>query len=170
MNGRTDRLREAAWYADKLWSGQHWRAMMALCSRAMEEDGEDAGMLLRRGRSLLAMGREVEAERDLKRAVALAPQLAAALTLLCEIALRRRQLPVAEVFIRHALRREPNDARTLEVAKVVAGWRAAVDARALRRERAQSSAATGVVTTPLEHAVVQAAQAARAQAAAVHAA
>ena len=126
MNGRTDRLREAAWYVDRLWLGRHHRAILALCSRAMLEDGDDPGLLMRRGRSLLATGRVAEAKLDVSRASVLAPDAAGPYVLLCEIALRQHDLDRAEMLVTRALRLEPHHARARELEKVIVGWGAAV--------------------------------------------
>jgi uncharacterized protein HemY len=131
MNGRTDRLREATWYVDRLWVGRHHRAILALCSRAMTEDGEDPAILMRRARSLLATGRRAEAERDVLRASSLAPDSAAPYVLLCEIALRQHDLDRAELLITRALRLEPLHPRARELEQVIVGWGAAAAAHSV---------------------------------------
>lgn len=131
MNGRTDRLREAAWYVDRLWLGRHHRAILALCSRAMLEDGDDPALLMRRARSLLATGRRAEAERDVLSASSLAPDAASPYVLLCEIALRQHDLDRAELLVTRALRLEPHHPRARELERVIIGWGAAAAARAV---------------------------------------
>jgi tetratricopeptide (TPR) repeat protein len=133
MNGRTDRIREACWYADRLFAGRHYRAIMGLVTRAIEEDGEDVGLLLRRARALLAAHRDGDAERDVERAIAIAPGSVDAHVLLAEIALRRRDVLAADRHLGVAFRRAPADRRAAELRDVVSGWYRAARRIAERR-------------------------------------
>src|SRR5690606_4994663 len=96
MNGRPDRIREACWYSDRLFSGRHYRAVLALATRSIKDDGESAELRLRRARALLALHRDAEAGADLARAQLLDPRDPTAPLLLCEVALRQKDLAAAE--------------------------------------------------------------------------
>lgn len=122
MNGRSDRIREACWYADRLLVGRQYRAVLALCSRALAEEGDDPAVYLRRARALLATHRDPEAALDLERALAGAPGNVDAVALLAEIALRRNDLREADRLLQIALRRAPAHPRAAELRRVVAGW------------------------------------------------
>jgi tetratricopeptide (TPR) repeat protein len=134
MNGRTDRIREACWYADRLLLGRQYRAVLALCSRTLGEEGDDPSLYLRRARALLATHRDGEAALDVERARALAPASIDAVVLLAEIALRRSDLKQADHLLQIALRRSPAHPRAAELRRVVSGWyRAAYKIAASRR-------------------------------------
>jgi len=122
MNARKDRVREACWYADRLLTGRHYRAVLGLCTRTLAEEGDDPGLHLRRARALLAMHRDAEATVDVERARAIAPGAVDAFVLLAEIALRRKDLVAAERHLAVALRRSPAHPRAMELRRVVAGW------------------------------------------------
>ena len=68
MNARTDRIREACWFADRLLTGRHYRAVMGMSTTAMEVEGEEPELLVRRARALMALHRDAEARHDLVRA------------------------------------------------------------------------------------------------------
>jgi tetratricopeptide (TPR) repeat protein len=134
MNARSDRVREACWYADRLLTGRHYRAVLGLCTRTLSEEGEDPGLHLRRGRALLAMHRDDEAAVDLERARAIAPGNVDAYILLAEIALRRKDLDAAGRHLAVAQRRSPAHPRAAELRRVMSGWyRAAFQIAAARR-------------------------------------
>ncbi len=134
MNGRSDRIREACWYADRLLIGRHYRAVLGLMSQALSEEGDDPGLHLRRARALLAMHRDAEALLDVERACAIAPGCVDAFVLLAEIALRQKDLRQAERHLAVALRRSPAHPRAAELRAVVTGWyRAAVQVAADRQ-------------------------------------
>ena len=122
MNGRSDRIREACWYADRLLIGRHYRAVLGLMSQALAEEGDDPGLHLRRARALLAMHRDAEAVIDVERARAIAPGSVDAFVLLAEIALRQKDLRQAERHLAVALRRSPAHPRAAELRTVVTGW------------------------------------------------
>jgi hypothetical protein len=134
MNGRTDRIREACWFADRLLLGRHYRAVLGLCTQALAEEGDDPGLHLRRARALLALHRDSEAVVDVERTRAIAPGCIDAYVLLTEIALRQKDLRLAERHLVVALRRSPAHPRALELREVVVGWyRAAAQISAGRR-------------------------------------
>ena len=134
MVGRNDRIREACWYADRLLIGRHYRAVLGLCSHALAEEGDDPGLHLRRARALLAMHRDSEAVLDVERVRAIAPGCIDAYVLLAEIALRQKDLRLAERHLKVALRRSPAHPRACELRKVIGGWyRAAYQIAAGRR-------------------------------------
>lgn len=134
MNGRSDRIREACWYLDRLLIGRHYRAVLGLASQALAEEGDDPGLHLRRARALLAMHRDAEAVVDVERIRATAPGCIDAYILLAEIALRRGDLRQAERDLAVALRRSPAHPRAAELRRVVSGWyRAARQVAASRR-------------------------------------
>jgi hypothetical protein len=134
MNGRSDRIREACWYADRLLIGRHYRAVLGLVSQALAEEGDDPGLQLRRARALLAMHRDAEAAIDVERVCATAPGCIDAFVMLAEIALRRGELKQARRHLGVALRRSPAHPRAAELRTVVSGWyRAAMQVAASRR-------------------------------------
>ena len=134
MNGRNDRIREACWFADRLLTGRHHRAVLGLCSQALAEEGDDPGMHLRRARALLALHRDAEAAVDVERVRAIAPGCIDAYVLLAEIALRQKDVRQAERHLKVALRRSPAHPRACELRVVIAGWyRAAYRIAAGRR-------------------------------------
>jgi hypothetical protein len=134
MNARSDRVREACWYIDRLLTGRHYRAVLGLCTRTLAEEGDDPGLHLRRGRALLALHRDEEAAVDVERARAIAPGNIDAHVLLAEIALRRHDIAAAERHLVIAHRRSPAHRRAAELRSVVAGWyRAAFRIAAARR-------------------------------------
>jgi hypothetical protein len=98
------------------------RAALALASRALR-DGDHATLRLVRARALLAFRADEAAGRDLTRCLELAPRTVTALQLLCELALRRGDLAVAEIFLRDALALAPEDKRNAELGVVIRGWR-----------------------------------------------
>lgn len=134
MNARSDRIREACWYLDRLLIGRHYRAVLGLASQALAEEGDDPGLHLRRARALLAMHRDAEATLDVERARAISPGSIDAFILLAEIALRRGDLARAERSLAVALRRSPAHPRAAELRVVVTGWYdAALEVAASRR-------------------------------------
>ncbi len=134
MNARSDRVREACWYVDRLLTGRHYRAVLGVCTRTLSEEGDDPGLHLRRARALLAMHRDDEAAVDVERARAIAPGTVDAHVLLAEIALRRRDIEAAGRHLAIAQRRSPAHPRAAELRRVMAGWyRAAFQIAAARR-------------------------------------
>ena len=133
---RTDRIREACWYADRLFAGRHYRAVLALATRSLAEEGEDAALRLRRARALLAMHRDDEARADLGQALLLAPREITAPLLLCELALRARDLPAAERYLIDAMRVDARNPRVTELTAVIRGWRMAIARTAAARTAA----------------------------------
>lgn len=122
MNARNDRVREACWYADRLLTGRHYRAVLGLCTRTLADEGDDPGLHLRRARALLAMHRDAEAALDVERARAIAPGNVDAHVLCAEIALRRNDVVAADRQLAVALRRSPAHPRAAELRRVVSGW------------------------------------------------
>jgi Tfp pilus assembly protein PilF len=119
--------------ADQLLARREYRAVVAVCGRALHDHGDHARVRIARARALMALRRPVEAERDLALAIRLDPGSATAHRLLCEIALCRGDLGAAEVFLDRALRLDPSHPRARELGEVAIGWRARRDARAQRR-------------------------------------
>jgi len=139
MNGRSDRIREACWYADRLLIGRHYRAVLGLMSQALAEEGDDPGLHLRRARALLAMHRDAEALVDVERACAIAPGCVDGFVLLAEIALRQKDVRQAERHLRVALRRSPAHPRAAELRTVVTGWYRAASKIAAERQAAPAA-------------------------------
>ncbi len=153
MNGRSDRIREACWYIDRLLTGRHYRAVLGLCSQALAEEGDDPGLRLRRARALLAMHRDLEAIADVERACAIAPGCVDAFVLHAEIELRRGDLRQAERHLAVAFRRQPAHPRAAELRKVVSGWyRAAYRVAAGRRVAPIAVAPIAAAPLPLKQA------------------
>lgn len=138
--GRSDRIREACWYADRLLIGRQYRAVLGLCSQALSEEGDDPGLHLRRARALLALHRDGEAAIDVERARAISPGCVDAFVLLCEIALRKGDLRQADRHLGVALRRSPAHPRAAELREVIAGWYRAAFQRAAARRGAAAPA------------------------------
>jgi hypothetical protein len=115
-------LSTAARRAAALLDAGQARAALALASRALRV-GERADLRLLRARALLSFRAEREARRDIGRCLRLDQNNAAAFHLLCELALRKRDLVAAEVFLRDARRLAPTHPRTRELSVVVEGWR-----------------------------------------------
>jgi tetratricopeptide (TPR) repeat protein len=126
-------LLEIASAADQLLARGEFRAVMAVCGRALHDHGDHPRIRIARARALMAMRRHREAERDLALAIRLDPGSAMAHRLLCEIALCRGDLGAAEVFLDRALRLDPAHPRARELAEVACGWRERREARAHRR-------------------------------------
>lgn len=134
MNPRSDRIREACWYADRLFRGRHYRALLGLMTRALSEEGDDPALHLRRARALLALHRDAEAAIEVDRARLIAPGNLDARVLLAEIALRRNDVRTAEMHLTVLARRSPAHPRGAELRQVVTGWyRAAGQIAASRR-------------------------------------
>jgi Flp pilus assembly protein TadD len=131
-----DQLAEVLRTAEQLLEAGHYRAVLAVTSRALVDHGDWPALHVRRARALLALHRAPEAELDLALAVRLDPHCAAAYRLLCEIALCRGDLTAAEELLDRALALEPRHPRAQELVDVVLGWRSEIAARAYRRRRA----------------------------------
>jgi hypothetical protein len=140
VTGRADRIRETCWYSARLFGGRHYRAVMALSTRAILENGDDPRLRLLRSRALLAMHRDGEAAIDAAAASLLDPSSAEPQLILCEIALRRGVLVRAEDHLGHALTLAPAHRRAAELFAVVAGWGEAAALAAMHRAAARSSA------------------------------
>jgi tetratricopeptide (TPR) repeat protein len=125
--------------ADQLLAHGNHRAALALCTQALADHGDRARLRLQRARALMALGCDDNAECDLALALRLAPRWAHPHRLLCEIALRRRDLDSAEVFLDRALRLDPTHPRTHELAHVILGWRAVRPARDHRRRTGRAA-------------------------------
>lgn len=125
--------------ADQLLAHGHHRAVLALCTRALADHGDRARLRVQRARALMALGCDDDAECDLALALRLAPRWAHPHRLLCEIALRRRDLDAAEIFLDRALRLDPTHPRTHELAHVILGWRAERPGRVHRRRPSRAA-------------------------------
>jgi uncharacterized protein HemY len=130
MNACSDRVREARWYADQLFAGRHYRAVLALVNKALHDGVDDTELRLRRARALLALHRDAEAKDELIRVAEQSPSAVGVHLLLCEIALRQKDLPAAERSLVDAMRRDVRHPRLIELTAVIRGWRLAAVRRA----------------------------------------
>ena len=87
------------------------QAAMDLLNRALEIDAWDRASLVRRGRLALSEGQWDEAQRDFTRVLQLAPDSAAALAGLGELALQRQDFATAARQLEAALERQPTASR-----------------------------------------------------------
>jgi uncharacterized protein HemY len=101
--------------------------------RALDDGGEDSELRLRRARALLALHRDAEAKDELIGVAAKSPSAVGVHLLLCEIALRQKDLPAAERSLIEAMRRDVRHPRLIELTAVIRGWRLAAARPAAQR-------------------------------------
>lgn len=97
----------------ELYQARQYPSVVATCADAVVElpaDDPAVGALrLLAARSLLALRRDAEAQREIRECLRLDPQCAAAYRLLGELAARADQLASAKIFFREAVRLAPDD-------------------------------------------------------------
>ena len=83
--------------------------VVAVCGDALTTYSENVELRLLRARALTALRRDEEAQRELRRCLRLDPRSAPCYRLLGELSLRRDELESAEIFLKEALRLDPNE-------------------------------------------------------------
>ncbi|TMQ08293.1 MAG: hypothetical protein E6J90_40790 [Deltaproteobacteria bacterium] len=95
--------------ATELFEARHYPGVVAMCSDALEDEPECVPLLLVRARARMALRRDLDAQADLRDVIRLDPGAGIAYRLLGELAARRDENESAAVFLREALRLDPDD-------------------------------------------------------------
>ncbi len=103
----------------ELFSARHYPGVVAACQDAILDDPGNLHLRLLRARALMALRRDPEAQTEISECLRLEPRLGAAYRLLGELAARRDEVESAKIFLREALRLDPDDAEAREWLGVV---------------------------------------------------
>ena len=107
--------------AVELYRARHYPGVVAACGDALEGDPDCVELRVLRAMALLRLRRDVEAQIDLRTAILIDPKRGLPYRLLGELAARRDEHESARIFLREALRLDPDD-------REAADWLAVVDA------------------------------------------
>ena len=102
-----------------LFRGREFAAAAEACSRALARDPFDIELRVLLAQSLIALRRDGDARRELRRGLKTAPRCSAAYRLLGELALERAELESARMFFREVLRLDAGDAEATRLLGVV---------------------------------------------------
>ena len=103
----------------ELFQCRNYSGVVAVCADAVESNPEQMELRLLLARALLALRRDVEAQRELSRCLHDNPRCSSAYLLLGELAMRRDELKSAEIFFREALRLDPSNHQALELLDII---------------------------------------------------
>lgn len=103
----------------ELFAARQYSGVVAACQDALQDDPANTHLRLLRARALMALRRDAEAQNEISEALRVEPGIAAAYRLLGELAARRDENESAKIFLREALRLDPDDAEAREWLGVV---------------------------------------------------
>lgn len=98
--------------AYELYRQRHYSEVVACCRAALGTDPENVEVRLLTARALMALRRDGEAQVEVAAILRTAPKSPDAYQLLGELAFRRDELRAAEIFLREAVRLNPDDAHS----------------------------------------------------------
>jgi tetratricopeptide (TPR) repeat protein len=103
----------------ELFAARQFPGVVAACQDALLDDPANLHLRLLRARALMALRRDAEAQTEISECLRLEPRFGAAYRLLGELAARRDEIESAKIFLREALRLDPDDAEAHEWLGVV---------------------------------------------------
>ncbi len=103
----------------ELFGARQYPGVVAVCQDALQDDPSSIHLRLLRARALMALRRDAEAQTEISECLRLEPGLAPAYRLLGELAARRDENESAKIFLKEALRLDPDDAEAREWLDVV---------------------------------------------------
>ncbi len=95
--------------AMELFAARQFPGVVAACQDALADNPEDVALRLLRARALMALRRDAEAQTEISECLRLEPRYGAAYRVLGELAARRDETASAKIFLREALRLDPDD-------------------------------------------------------------
>lgn len=107
--------------ATELFDARHYPGVVAMCTDALEDEPACAPLLLIRARAHIALRRDLDAQADLRELIRLDSRCAIAYRLLGVLAARRDENESAAIFLREALRLQPDDREAADWLLVVEG-------------------------------------------------
>ena len=108
--------------ARELLSARNFSSVVAVATHALDDDSTDTEMRLLRARALLALRRDDEAQADLRECLRRRSRCALAYRLLGELCFRRDEYESAIVFLKEALRLEPDDDHSRDLLVIANGF------------------------------------------------
>jgi len=103
----------------ELYTARQYPGVVAACQDALFDDPDNVHLRLLRAKALMALRRDAEAQTEISECLRVEPGFAAAYRLLGELAARRDETESAKIFLREALRLDPDDAEAREWLEVV---------------------------------------------------
>ncbi len=100
--------------AIELYRAREYPGVAVVCADALDHDPDNLHLRLLRAKALLALRNDLEAQDELAECVRRDAECVAAFRLLGELGIRRDQPESATVFLREALRLDPNDGEAEE--------------------------------------------------------
>jgi tetratricopeptide (TPR) repeat protein len=95
--------------ARELFAARQYPGVVAACQDALLDDPANTHLRLLRARALMALRRDTEAQNEISEALRHEPGIATAYRLLGELAARRDENESAKIFLKEALRLDPDD-------------------------------------------------------------
>jgi tetratricopeptide (TPR) repeat protein len=130
--------------AVELFAARQYPGVVAACQDALCDDPDDVRLRLLRARALMALRRDAEAQTEISECLRLEPRFGAAYRVLGELAARRDESASAKIFLREALRLDPDD----EEARA---WLGVVEAMVRSTAAADKLPAAAAVVGHLSH-------------------
>lgn len=93
----------------ELFAARQYPGVVAACQDALCDAPDDVNLRLLRARALMALRRDAEAQTEISECLRLEPRFGAAYRVLGELAARRDESASAKIFLREALRLDPDD-------------------------------------------------------------
>jgi tetratricopeptide (TPR) repeat protein len=103
----------------ELFTARQYPAVVAACQDALQDDPSNIHLRLLRARALMALRRDAEAQNEISECLRIEPGIATAYRLLGELAARRDESESAKIFLKEALRLDPDDVEAREWLGVV---------------------------------------------------
>jgi tetratricopeptide (TPR) repeat protein len=103
----------------ELFAARQYPGVVAACQDALFDDPTNNHLRLLRARALMALRRDAEAQTEISECLRIEPRFGAAYRVLGELAARRDEIESAKIFLREALRLDPDDAEAREWLEVV---------------------------------------------------
>ena len=103
----------------ELFGARQYPGVVAACQDALQDDPSNIHLRLLRARALMALRRDAEAQNEIRECLAIEPGLPTAYRLLGELAARRDENESAKIFLKEALRLDPDDVEAHEWLAVV---------------------------------------------------
>lgn len=103
----------------ELFTARQYPGVVAACQDAILDDPSNIHLRLLRARALMALRRDAEAQNEISECLRIEPGIPAAYRLLGELAARRDESESAKIFLKEALRLDPDDVEAREWLGVV---------------------------------------------------